>query len=77
MIGAGSVVSKDIPDNSVAVGNPIKIIGTYADFVENIRTRCKNVQFTIHCGLIKLGMKKSRCEKILLTVLDMIYKMAQ
>lgn len=25
-IGAGSVVVKDIPDNSVAVGNPFKVI---------------------------------------------------
>lgn len=25
-IGAGSIVVKDIPDNSVAVGNPAKVI---------------------------------------------------
>ena len=28
IIGAGSVVVKDIPDNSVAVGNPAKVIKT-------------------------------------------------
>ena len=33
VIGAGAVVSKDIPDNSIAVGNPIQIVGTYDDFV--------------------------------------------
>lgn len=33
IVGAGSVVTKDIPDNSVAVGNPARVIGTYDDFV--------------------------------------------
>jgi len=27
MVGAGSVVTKDIPDNSLVVGNPAKIVG--------------------------------------------------
>ena len=27
-IGAGSVVTKDIPSNSIAVGNPCKVIKT-------------------------------------------------
>ena len=26
IIGAGSVVNKDIPENSIAVGNPCKVI---------------------------------------------------
>jgi maltose O-acetyltransferase len=28
VIGAGSVVTKDIPDDSVAVGNPCRVIRT-------------------------------------------------
>lgn len=28
IVGAGSVVTKDIPDNSIAVGNPAKVIKT-------------------------------------------------
>lgn len=31
VIGAGSVVTKDIPDNSIAVGNPCKVIGQVND----------------------------------------------
>ena len=33
VIGVGSIISKDIPSNSVAVGNPAKVICSYAEFV--------------------------------------------
>lgn len=33
MIGAGSVVTKDIPDYAIAVGNPARVVG-YVDDVE-------------------------------------------
>lgn len=34
VIGAGAVVAKDIPDNSVVVGNPCRVIGRYDHLVE-------------------------------------------
>lgn len=34
IIGAGSLVNKDIPDNSVAVGNPCKVIGKFDEFAK-------------------------------------------
>ncbi len=35
IIGAGSVVNKSIPENSVAVGNPCKVICSLNEFLEN------------------------------------------
>lgn len=38
IIGAGSLVNKDVPANSVAVGIPIRVIGTFDDFVVKRQT---------------------------------------
>lgn len=37
IIGAGTVVAKDIPDNSVAVGNPCRVICSYDEYIEKNR----------------------------------------
>lgn len=34
IIGAGSIVSKDIPSDSVAVGNPARVVCTLAEYLE-------------------------------------------
>lgn len=33
LVGAGSVVTKDVPDNSVVVGNPAKVVGKVKDMI--------------------------------------------
>lgn len=37
IIGSGCVVGKDIPSNSVVIGNPCRIICTYDDYIEKYR----------------------------------------
>ena len=41
IIGAGSIVAKDIPDNSVAAGIPCKVIGDFDTLVEKYRKKKK------------------------------------
>lgn len=40
VIGAGSVVTRSIPDNSVAVGSPAKVISSFDDFERKIMESC-------------------------------------
>jgi len=44
-VGANSVVNKDIPDNSVAVGNPCKVIKSLDDFYEIRKDKCIDEAF--------------------------------
>ena len=39
IIGAGSIVTKDIPSNSVAAGNPAKVICTLGEYLEKQRKK--------------------------------------
>ena len=34
VVAAGSVVTKDVPDNSVVAGNPARVIETFEDFIK-------------------------------------------
>ena len=39
IIGAGSVITKDIPDNSVAAGVPARVIKTVDEYLDDVKTR--------------------------------------
>ena len=40
IIGAGAVVAKDIPDNSVAAGVPAKVIESTVQYCEKVKAKC-------------------------------------
>jgi len=47
VIGAGSVVTKDIPSNSIAVGNPCKVIRKKENYNKDIYKIKLNKEYTI------------------------------
>lgn len=53
IIGAGAVVTKDIPDNSIAVGVPARVIKSAEEYFEKIQKE------SIHLGHLK-GEQKDR-----------------
>ena len=68
IVGAGSVVKHSIPDNSVAVGNPAKVICTYDEYKRKREQQLANTavfdeSFTIH----QITEEKKRLMKELLS----------
>jgi len=51
-IGFGSIVTKDIPENSVAIGTPAKVICTIDEYYEKRKTQCINEAF-VYANSIK------------------------
>ena len=53
VIGAGAIVTKDIPDNSVAVGVPARVIKSCDEYLDKIK------QESLHLGHLK-GQEKDK-----------------
>lgn len=56
IIGAGSIVTRDIPDNSVAAGVPARVIKTTDEYLENMKKK------SLKCGHLK-GEDKAKVLK--------------
>jgi len=68
IIGAGSVVSRDIPSNVVATGNPAQVIGPIDEFLARHRKQrethpCFGEEYTLRQG-VSLGMKHEMNERM-------------
>lgn len=69
VIGANSVVANDIPENSVAVGSPAKVIGRYDEYLtrkrdEMSKVRCFGEEYTLNNKDFTADMKREMKESM-------------
>ncbi len=57
IVAAGSVVTKDIPSNSVVGGNPAKVIGSFDSLVSKRRLETEELR---NCGLNGKGLERAQ-----------------
>lgn len=57
VIGAGSIVSRSIPDNTLAVGSPAKVISNLEDYLNKIEKKI------MHTGGLPIHEKKKILER--------------
>ena len=69
IVGAGSVVTKNIPENCVAAGNPAKVIARTDEYIARIKTINRNKKIFDKSYYIDKLDENKRCE-ILSSVAD-------
>jgi maltose O-acetyltransferase len=70
IIGAGSVVTKDIPKNSIAVGNPAKVIGNITTFLSKTKEEMSKYPLFEEEYTLRAGVNSEKKQKMINLIND-------
>ena len=65
IIGAGSIVTKDIPKNSIAVGNPAKVIGNITTFLSKTKEEMSKYPLFEEEYTLRAGINSEKKQKMI------------